>query len=283
MIKKSLNIIYLAICLLFVFGCINNKSEYENISILIEKQSNNKDYNINNYNKFFKSVPLNKTSDICIDINMNSGKLNITNGSKNLFDANIIYKEENQKPIIEYTETNNRGSLTISHSQLKENNYHFNNNNQYRNLWDLKLDNHVLIDFDIKFGAGNASLELSDLLINNLNIRLGAGKIKVNLNANKALKNIDLEMGVSDAEIDMRNIDHDITGKITGGIGKIKLILPKNTGVKINLSKGIGKLQSKGLTKQNYSYYTNDAYGNTQNNIELDINAGIGKIELAIE
>ncbi len=57
------------------------------------------------------------------------------------------------------------------------------------------------------------------------------------------------------------------------------IYLPKDVGVKVHASGGIGAVNTDGMTKDDDDY-VNAAYGKTPATITLDIHGGIGAINL---
>ena len=67
-----------------------------------------------------------------------------------------------------------------------------------------------------------------------------------------------------------------------GGVGQATIRLPKDVGVTAHAAGGIGSIRAEGL-HENGSEYKNDAYGKTPYTIKLDVQGGIGEIELIQE
>jgi predicted membrane protein len=71
----------------------------------------------------------------------------------------------------------------------------------------------------------------------------------------------------------------DLDARIKAGVGRVTVDLPEDTGVRVETSKGIGKVSLSGL-RQKGGYYVNDAYGKTDVELDIRVEAGIGAIEL---
>jgi len=72
----------------------------------------------------------------------------------------------------------------------------------------------------------------------------------------------------------------DVT--IHGGVGQAIHRLPKSIGVAVNASGGIGAI-THGRPAQEYGQYVNDAYGKTPHTMHVEVNGGIGNIDLSVE
>ena len=77
-----------------------------------------------------------------------------------------------------------------------------------------------------------------------------------------------------------RKSDLDVTGK--GGVGQATIRLPRDVGVRAHAAGGIGSVDAEGLKKDG-SDYTNEMWGKTPHKITLDVQGGIGSIELLQE
>jgi hypothetical protein len=74
----------------------------------------------------------------------------------------------------------------------------------------------------------------------------------------------------------------DLTATFEGGVGEANIRLPKNIGVVVNASGGIGTIDARGL-KHDGNEYVNDAYGKSPVTIHLRVEGGIGRITLTEE
>ncbi|PID14835.1 hypothetical protein CSV63_10315 [Sporosarcina sp. P34] len=133
------------------------------------------------------------------------------------------------------------------------------------------------------------------------------GKKRNNWNVqltNEIPVNLDVEMGVSDAELNLSEIrlSHlsvdagvgDTTINLAGdwqesfdaefelGVGDAKIHLPQETGVKLSVSKGVGSIGTKGFISKGEGIYVNDAYGKTDTAIHLKVDVGVGGVEFLL-
>jgi hypothetical protein len=73
-----------------------------------------------------------------------------------------------------------------------------------------------------------------------------------------------------------------LTADIEGGVGEAQIRLPKNVGVIVEASGGIGSVDAHGLKRQG-DRYVNDAYGKSAATIHLKVEGGVGHIGLTQE
>jgi hypothetical protein len=129
-----------------------------------------------------------------------------------------------------------------------------------RNEWEIRMNDEVPTDLVVRLGAGESDLDLDSLTLTGVNVRMGAGKTTVDLSGDYTL-------------------DFDAT--IEGGVGQATVLLPSEIGVKAKAEGGLGKINAKGLKKVGDSY-VNDAYGESDTNLSVDVKGGVGEINLKV-
>jgi hypothetical protein len=151
-----------------------------------------------------------------------------------------------------------------------------------RNEWDLRLKDDVPMNLSIGLGAGSNYLELGSLSLSRLDIQTGAGEVEVDLTGSPSVSRLDVEAGAGDVTVDLTgHWEGDLVAHIKGGIGRITLRLPYDVGVRVNAEKGIGKISASGLTRKGKAY-VNGAYGESDVTLQIEVETGIGKINLEL-
>ncbi len=189
-------------------------------------------------------------------VEMGAGDLSLSGGSNNLLEASFDYRGSSETPRVEYRVDGGTGDLTVSQG---DSNDHFNTISD--NDWNLHLSKDVPMDLKVDMGAGRGTLRLRDLNLTRLELNMGAGRVDVDLTGDRK---------------------QDLQGSIEGGVGAASIRLPKNVGVVVNASGGIGSIDSHGL-KHDGDEYTNDAYGKSPATIHLKVEGGVGRISLTQE
>lgn len=201
----------------------------------------------------------------------------------------------------------------------------------------IEKDDAKSLDVDIDFGAGNLLIEggATDWVDGDIDTNVkkwlpsvmyknkrdigyveieqkmkglsALGKKRNNWNVqltNEIPVNLDVEMGVSDAELNLSGIQlshlsvdagvGDTTINLVGdwqesfdaefelGVGDAKIHLPQETGVKLSVSKGIGSIGTKGFISKGKGVYVNEAYGKTDTTIHLKVDVGVGGAEFLL-
>ena len=115
-----------------------------------------------------------------------------------------------------------------------------------------------------------------------LNVNLGAGESDLDLRGLR-LERVEIDMGVGEMTLDLQGFhERSFDVKVDGGVGSGTLRLPSEVGVRVRIDGGLGSVNAHGLTKTGGAY-VNDAYGKSAVTIEVDINAGIGSLDLRCE
>jgi hypothetical protein len=73
----------------------------------------------------------------------------------------------------------------------------------------------------------------------------------------------------------------DFDASIQGGVGEATVLLPSEVGVKAKAEGGIGGINAEGLEKVGDSY-VNEAYGESDVNLNVDVKGGVGEINLEV-
>jgi hypothetical protein len=188
-----------------------------------------------------------------LDLHMGAGELKVRGGGAKLARADFAYNVETWKPEVSYGTTGGGADLTIaqpgsSHSHIGETTYN----------WDVQVADDVPTELNARLGAGEARLNLGSL----------------------SLRRVDVEVGVGEVQMDLRGTPlHDYNVRIRGGVGEATVHLPKGVGLYAAGSGGIGEIHVEGLRRQG-DHWVNDAYNDAKIRIHVDVEGGIGQINL---
>lgn len=200
-----------------------------------------------------QSVDLGDAETVRVEINFGAGSLDITGGAKKLLDADFTFNVAGLKPEVDYAD----GTLIIRQPETKGLPV-LRDITDFRNEWDLRLYDEVPLDLSVDIGAGTSNLQLADLSLTRLNVNLGAGTSTIDLSGNW-VRDLDVTIDTGAADINVR--------------------LPRDIGARIEIDAGASTIEAPGLTKDG-NLYTNAAYGVSEVTLQVNIEAGIGRIEL---
>jgi hypothetical protein len=89
-------------------------------------------------------------------------------------------------------------------------------------------------------------------------------------------------MGAGATTVDLTgSYERDIAATIEGGVGEATVRLPSAVGVKVNAEGGLGAINTQGLQREGDAY-VNDAYGDSDVTLDVDVRGGVGRINLEV-
>jgi Cell wall-active antibiotics response 4TMS YvqF len=123
---------------------------------------------------------------------------------------------------------------------------------------------------------GGGPIPESDLDLDSLNLGVPGHQEPVDLT---------VQMGAGDTTVDLtgdytKPFPH-IDASIQGGVGEATVLLPRMVGVKVKAQGGLGKIDAKGLQRVDDAY-VNDAYGESEVTLRVDIEGGFREINLEV-
>ena len=183
-----------------------------------------------------------------VNLEMGAGNLKVGTGTSKLAQAYFTYNVPSWKPVVDYSP----GNLTIR----QPGGSHNLGNIKYE--WDLRLGRQNPIDLRVHFGAGEAQLDLGSLDLRDVNVDMGVGKIQMDLRGDPT---------------------HDYSVHIHGGVGEATVHLPLKAGIYATAKGGIGEISVRGLRKVE-DHWVNDSYDSAKVKVRVDVQGGIGRIEL---
>ncbi len=225
-----------------------------------------------------ETVELGDAASVRVEVDMGAGELDVAGGASDLLEASFTYNVAELKPEVNY-----RGdTLTVRTPNVDTGIASLWDVTDYRYEWDLRLNDDVPMDLQVNVGAGRTDLKLGSLSLTRLDVAGGAGDILVDLSGSASLTQLDIAGGAGALTVNLSGAwQNDLEASIAGGIGERILILPRDTGVRVKVELGVGTVDAAGLTKEG-EYYTNDAYGQSEATLELELAGGVGGIELRL-
>lgn len=191
-----------------------------------------------------------------VEIDFNAGDLLITGGSDEWMTGTIETNRKKYEPKLSYRKKGSVGHLDITQKAKG-----FIGWKNVKNDWNLQLTNEIPVTLDIDMGVSDSEIDLSDI----------------------RLKELSIDAGVSDTTINLSgDWQESFHADIDLGVGDVTILLPKDTGVKLNASKGIGSLSTKGFVSEGKGVYVNDAYDHSDVTITMDIDIGVGDVEIRL-
>ena len=203
-----------------------------------------------------ESVDPKDAQSVRAQLKMGAGELNLTGGADQLMEGDFSYNVAEWKPEVSYDVSGEEGKLVVKQGGSESSNL----TGEARNEWDIRLNDELPTDLVVQMGAGESDLDLDSLALAGLKLQMGAGKTTVDLTGDYA---------------------QSFNSSIQGGVGETTVELPSEVGVKAKAQGGLGKINAEGLKKVGDSY-VNDAYGESNVTLNVDVQGGVGEINLEV-
>jgi hypothetical protein len=206
-----------------------------------------------------RSVERDASKTLRVTVRMGAGTLKVRGGSKNWMGGDFEYNVPDWKPTIRYATSGGEGDLTIEQSSRRF--MGIGPFGKTTNEWDLRLNDKIPTNLTVTVGAGEARLDLGTLSLRSLEIEMGAGELQLDLRGNPSRS-------------------YDV--HIRGGAGEATVKLPRDVGVHVKAVSGVGEIKVRGLHSEGDDW-VNDAYAKSKVQVRLDVQGGVGAINLIAE
>jgi N-terminal domain of toast_rack, DUF2154 len=203
-----------------------------------------------------KSVDPKDAQSARAQLKMGAGELNLAGGADQLMEGDFSYNVSEWKPEVSYDVSGDEGKLVVRQGGSEGSNL----TGEARNEWDISLNDELPTDLVVQMGAGESNLDLDSLSLMRLKLQMGAGKTTVDLTGDYA---------------------RSFNASIQGGVGEATVMLPSGVGVKAKAQGGLGKINAEGLKRVGNSY-VNDAYGESDVTLNVNVQGGVGQINLEV-
>jgi len=203
-----------------------------------------------------QSVELGDAESVRVEINFGAGDLKVTGGAEKLLEADFAYNVARLKPEVAYRD----GTLTVQQPEVNGLPV-LQGVTDFRNEWGVRLNDEAPMDLRVDAGAGTSDLQLAGLSLTRLDVSLGAGESTVDLSGDWA---------------------RDLDVSIDTGAASLTVVLPREVGARVEVGDGPHTVDVTGLVKDGGAY-TNDAYGESDVTLQVNLEAGIGFIYLEVE
>ena len=228
---------------------------------------------------FLKTIERNRAQTVRTEISMNAGVLQVHGGSNDLVNAKVEYTREDWKPVISYSTTNDRGKLIIDQPESTFKNINFGDDDT--NRWDITLNEDVKQDIYMKVGAAATEVDLHGFRLNLFSLEAGVGEYNIDL-SDTSVPEVDINAGVGEVNLNLTGKwKNDLRAEINGGIGELSLVLPADAGIHMEINGGLGSVDAPGFRKEG-NIYTNEAYGNSRYAMNIEVNGGMGDVNVSL-
>lgn len=169
---------------------------------------------------------------------------------------------------------------------------------------ELGVGPDVPLDLEFNFGAGRAVIELGGLSIEEARIATGASQTDVRFGSpnrqrarnfqlssgaaevrlrglgNANAENVKVEGGVGDVVLDFTGRwSGNTTARVDMGLGSLRLILPRDLGVRVQKSTVLSSFDSSGFEERDGEYFSS-GWGDAEHRLTLVLNTAFSSIDV---
>ncbi|MBI4503446.1 MAG: hypothetical protein HY700_20090 [Gemmatimonadetes bacterium] len=220
-----------------------------------------------------------------------------------LYRSRITYNEARFRPVADYDD----GDLSLGLKTLSAKSNMSRRSHEYeRQTMDFSISPEVPARLNLQFVAGEAELELGGLNLTRAEIKTGASQSRVSFSVptvgvceslsfqvgaaefrgeqlgNARCRNFELLGGIGDLTLDFTGDWGPLTavnGDIKVGMGTLRLELPRDVGVQIDVSRVLSSFDQSGFVKRGNGYYSSN-WQSAKNRLHLDLTTALGSIEV---
>ncbi|KAA3656800.1 MAG: hypothetical protein DWQ04_30055 [Chloroflexi bacterium] len=244
-----------------------------------------------------ETVELGSADSVRVSVDAGIGELYVEAGASELLNADFRYNIDELEPDVTYDVDDDTGRLRV----FNKDNINVIPTGEVESEWRLQFAEDVPLEMNLNLGLGDSDMDLSDLIVTSLEVSAGAGRLDLNV-GNQTLDRLRVEAGLGDVKVDVAGgtigrfdyqsgagstrIDlrgaweDDLVATIEGGLGDLTVIVPRDTGVRIEVNLGLGDINADGF-RIDGSAYVNDAYENGDDvTLSIDIQGGAGSVTL---
>ena len=203
-----------------------------------------------------RSVQPDDAKTVRAHLTVGAGELTVGGAADALMEADFSYNVADWKPQIDYEVSGEQGDLTVEQGSGDDGRL----GGGARNEWDVRFSDDVPTDLVVEMGAGESDLDLDSLILTGLDLQMGAGQTTVDLTGDYA---------------------EGFDARIQGGVGEATVLVPSKAGVRVRADGGLGKINAEGFQREGDAY-VNDAYGDSEVTLNVDVQGGVGTINLEV-
>jgi hypothetical protein len=206
------------------------------------------------------NIPVSGARDADIEIDFGAGTLYVdgTAGGENLATGDLEYYSNRGQP----TQSVNRSGDSVSVNLRQPQSTSFFNFGFGPNRgtdWNIHLNPNVPMTVKADLGAGNSTLDFSQIKATDIDVDNGAGNTEVVFPAAAGA----------------------VSGKVSGGVGNLNIKIPEGAAARIKVDTGLGNISADSrFTKRDDTYETAD-YNSATNKIDLELDMGVGNVEIS--
>ncbi|MCK4353098.1 hypothetical protein KAW65_06810 [candidate division WOR-3 bacterium] len=252
------------------------------------------------FDSLHKNIKFTNEKRLKVWVELENFKFKLKKGNT-LIETRMKYNSKTLSPVFKYEKKGRVGEVIIKEKREKSKELFGS-----RNECDLELTSKIPLDLDLSFSSSFVNIDCSGLKIEGLQLSVPAGKTLLCFNSPNSVncKDLNIFAGLSSFNgkylgnacfekfyfkgtagfytLDFRG---EFTGKkrveITMGVGKLKLILPKDTGIRLKLT-GANLKFIRGLKLDNEGWWLSSNLRTAKRELIIHIDTSFGILEVEI-
>ncbi len=227
-----------------------------------------------------------------VSMTMGMGELNLSGGAETLLEGDVRYNVEEWKPTV----TNTGNSLTVIQGEADDALRGFPGEDVV-NSWNVRLGN-IPMNLSLRAGGYDASLDLSGLPLQQLDIQDGASKSEIRFDslnpeymqtlayntgastitflglANANFAQMTFEGGAGEYTFDFSgDLQRDAAVNIKAGLSTVRIVVPQDVAARVVAEDVVGSVTVDDQWEQQGKQYVNEGNG-AQLTISVELGAG---------
>jgi hypothetical protein len=199
-------------------------------------------------------VPREGAKSLGAALSMRAGRVAVHGGECALMEGKLRYDSATSRPTIDYAvDGDGFGKLTVSETNARAGR---------PADWTVCLTRDLPLSIEIDLGAGDSTLDFAGVQLRELEVNVGAGNVHVDLR---------------------RAILARSAVSINGGAGEMRLTLPTDVGIKVEIDRALGELSIAEGLRRHDDAYVNDLWGRSERSVEVHLDLGVGEISVDLE
>lgn len=211
-----------------------------------------------------------------------------------LYQMQLAYDEAGGTPIHEYTD--GRLRVGIDHAS------HVSRRGEGEARLDLRITPDIPVDLTMNFGAIRGDIDLGGIPLRALELTTGASESQLRVSRPNPIaldrariqvgaasltarelgrlnaRVLDVEAGIGEVKLDLEGLSRpDTELRVSVGMGSLEIGVPRGTGIRIDRSTFLTRLNTPPMVQRDGAYYSSD-WDTAERRVTIELNAAIGSV-----
>jgi hypothetical protein len=244
--------------------------------------------------------------DLAVHVEYGAGRFRLRPGAEGeLYRLEMRYDEEKFTPVRSYDAAAGTLQLGVHGRDGVRVSLGDNGHDDEPPYLDLALSPDIPLTLDLELGAVESNVDLGGLALRSVRYRTGASDTRLTFDRPNPVACDELTMEAGAAEFEARQLAnancarvtfrggvghvtldfggswrHSMTADLNVGIGTLQLMLPRDVGVEVHLSRFLASFDAAGFTKRGDVYQSGN-FATARQRLVLHVNASLGGIDVA--